>query len=78
MRRYLFVCVRNKCAKCLGPLSNGEFVVNKEMAYCDDCATLLHLGESKESKMFQDFQDPVESPNARDSDFAGVVVDDGT
>lgn len=50
--------VRNKCVKCLSALSTGEFVVNKDMAYCDECAAILHLGESKESRMFRDFQDP--------------------
>jgi len=25
------------------------------MSYCDDCAKILHLGESKESKTLSDF-----------------------
>jgi hypothetical protein len=53
--------VRNRCAKCLGLLEAGEYVVNKDMAYCGDCAALLHLGESKESRMFRDFQDDPEA-----------------
>jgi hypothetical protein len=71
--------VRNNCIKCLGPLTEGEFVVNKEMAYCDDCARLLHLGESKESKMFQGFQDGSESGDAEPahgSDLAGVALEE--
>ncbi len=41
-----------RCAKCLAPMTDPDWVVNKEMAYCSDCAALLHLGESKESRMF--------------------------
>lgn len=44
-----------KCVKCLGPISDDEFVVNKYMAYCGECAKLLHLGESKESRTLSDF-----------------------
>jgi hypothetical protein len=56
-----------KCVKCLGPISDEEFVVNKYMAYCAECAKLLHLGESKESRMLSDFhvtgrQPPEEMP----------------
>jgi hypothetical protein len=43
-----------RCAKCTAPISEPDWVVNKVMAYCADCATLLHLGESKESRMFND------------------------
>jgi hypothetical protein len=43
-----------RCAKCMIPISEPDWVVNKVMAYCADCATLLHLGESKESRMFND------------------------
>jgi hypothetical protein len=55
------------CVKCLGPISDEEFVVNKYMAYCGECAQLLHLGESKESKTLSDFhvvgrQPPAEPP----------------
>ena len=43
------------CVKCLGPISSEDFVVNKYMAYCPDCAHLLHLGESKEGRPLSDF-----------------------
>lgn len=43
-----------RCAKCMSPIPEPDWVVNKVMAYCSDCATLLHLGESKESRMFND------------------------
>jgi hypothetical protein len=43
-----------RCAKCMSPIAEPDWVVNKVMAYCADCATLLHLGESKESRMFND------------------------
>jgi hypothetical protein len=46
-----------RCAKCLAPMSHPDWVVNKDMAYCLDCAHLLHLGESKESRMFSDMKD---------------------
>ena len=45
-----------KCIKCLVEDACAEYVVNKDMAYCRDCAVILHLGESKESRMFKDFQ----------------------
>jgi|GEM_PF-3278639 len=48
-----------RCAKCLTPMSSPDWVVNKDMAYCIECAALLHLGESKESRMFSDMRDPV-------------------
>jgi hypothetical protein len=56
-----------KCVKCLGEISDEEFVVNKYMAYCSECAALLHLGESKESKPLSDFhitgrQPPADMP----------------
>ena len=41
-----------RCAKCSAPMTDPDWVVNKEMAYCSDCASLLHLGESRESRMF--------------------------
>jgi hypothetical protein len=43
-----------RCAKCLMPMPDPDWVVNKVMAYCADCAALLHLGESKESRAFND------------------------
>jgi hypothetical protein len=43
-----------RCAKCMSPIPEPDWVVNKVMAYCSDCAALLHLGESKESRMFND------------------------
>lgn len=43
-----------RCAKCMAPIPEPDWVVNKVMAYCSDCAALLHLGESKESRMFND------------------------
>jgi hypothetical protein len=46
-----------RCAKCLAPMSHPDWVVNKDMAYCAECAALLHLGESKESRMFNDMKD---------------------
>lgn len=42
------------------------------MSYCDDCASLLHLGESKESKMFRGFQDNPEGEAPPGPDFTGV------
>jgi hypothetical protein len=78
-REIWFLGVRNNCIKCLGTLTEGEFVVNKEMAYCDDCARLLHLGESKESKMFQGFQDSADAGEAGPShgpDLAGVTMEE--
>jgi hypothetical protein len=48
-----------RCAKCLMPMSDPDWIVNKDMAYCMDCANLLHLGESKESRMFSDMHDPL-------------------
>lgn len=70
--------MRNNCIKCLGPLTAGEFVVNKDMAYCDDCAHLLHLGESKESRMFQGFQEGAETgdgENPQGHGLAGVAME---
>jgi hypothetical protein len=81
-----FEDVRNNCIKCLSRLSESEFVVNKDMAYCDDCAKLLHLGESKESKQFQGFQDASESegppdpeahPDPELAEVAEVAVEEG-
>lgn len=51
----------HRCAKCLEPMPAPEFVVNKNMAYCEECSKLLHLGESKESRQFSDLHD-VEVP----------------
>ena len=59
-----------------GSLERGEYVVNKDMAYCMDCATLLHLGESKESRMFSDFQDSPEVEGAPAPDYTGVAVEE--
>ncbi|MDB5106253.1 MAG: hypothetical protein JWP91_3942 [Fibrobacteres bacterium] len=53
-----------RCAKCLAPMPNPDWVVNKDMAYCADCASLLHLGESKESRMFNDMKDKSAVPGA--------------
>lgn len=64
-----FQGVRNRCVKCLGPLSEDEFVVNKDMAYCGECTLLLHLGESKESRMFKDLQG-IEGEAPHDADLA--------
>lgn len=47
------------------------------MSYCDDCAALLHLGESKESKMFRDFQDaPGEAGAPLGPGFAEVPLEE--
>jgi hypothetical protein len=46
-----------RCAKCLTVMAAPDWVVNKEMAYCAECAALLHLGESKESRMFSDMRE---------------------
>lgn len=73
-----FQGVCNNCIKCLGPLSGGEYVVNKDMAYCIECAALLHLGESKESRMFRDFQDGSEVEAPTSADFAEVAVEEGS
>ncbi len=68
--------VYNNCIKCLVRLNGGEYVVNKDMAYCMDCATLLHLGESKESRMFRDFQDSSEMGAPQGPDYSGVPVEE--
>lgn len=66
-------------------------MVNKDMAYCDECAAILHLGESRESRMFRDFQDqdgatpdavkPVSEADDAEAppapDYAGVALEDG-
>jgi hypothetical protein len=53
-------------------------VVNKDMAYCGDCSSLLHLGESKESRLFRDFQDDPEAAAAPPAaDLAVAVLEDG-
>lgn len=71
-----FERVYNNCIKCLARLDGGEYAVNKDMAYCPECAALLHLGESKESRMFRDFQDnpEIEAPQA--PDYSGVPVEE--
>ncbi len=50
---------QHRCAKCLEPMPAPDYVVNKSMAYCEDCSRILHLGESKESRMFSDLHDIV-------------------
>lgn len=73
-----FESVRNRCIKCLGPLSAGEYVVNKDMAYCEECAALLHLGESKESRMFRDFQEEPEAALTHVAgDLSGMSLEEG-
>lgn len=64
-----------RCVKCLSPMSDPEWIVNKDMVYCRECAALLHLGESKESRMFNEMADapgtvrgPVPMPVPRDLD----------
>lgn len=66
-------------------------MVNKDMAYCDECAAILHLGESRESRMFRNFHDQdganpdaVAAVSGADSaeapsepDYAGVALEDG-
>ena len=47
-------------------------MVNKDMAYCADCAVLLHLGESKESRLFKDFQG-IEGEAPREDEAAPVA-----
>lgn len=71
-----FKGVRNKCVKCLGPLAGDEFVVNKDMAYCPDCSALLHLGESKESRMFKDFQDGPEAEGGNAVQPAAIALEE--
>lgn len=56
------VAFRRICIKCQLQEASPEFVISKDMAYCCDCAKLLRLGESKESKMFKDLQDGVPDP----------------
>lgn len=73
-----FQRVYNNCIKCLARLNGGEYAVNKDMAYCMDCATLLHLGESKESRMFRDFQDNAEAEGQPGPDYTGVPVEEGS
>lgn len=39
-----------RCTKCgINPASE-KFMVERDLAYCEDCAELLHLGTSKEAK----------------------------
>jgi hypothetical protein len=69
-----------RCAKCLAAMPNPDWIVNKDMAYCSDCAALLHLGESKESRMFNDMQekepgrptDGIPLPVPEDLDLEGI------
>lgn len=46
------------------------------MAYCPDCSTLLHLGESKESRLFKDFQDGPEAEGGHAAQPAVVALDE--
>lgn len=56
-----------RCAKCLAPMTDPDWIVNKDMAYCIDCAALLHLGESKESRLFSDMHESRPGGLAEDS-----------
>jgi hypothetical protein len=47
-------------------------VVNRDMAYCGECAVLLHLGESKESRMFKDLQG-IEGEPPREAELAPIA-----
>ena len=44
-----------KCIKCQVEEACPDWVINKNMAYCEECAGILHLGESKESQQFKAF-----------------------
>jgi hypothetical protein len=69
-----------RCVKCLTAIPVPDWIVNKDMAYCAECAALLHLGESKESRMFNDMHeraagispDAVPSPVPEDIDMDGI------
>ena len=50
-----------------------EFVVNKDMAYCGACAVLLHLGESKESRLFNKDLQGLEGEAPPASDLAPIA-----
>ena len=39
-----------KCTKCGIADAIEEFTIDKELAYCGECAELLHLGETKEAR----------------------------
>ncbi|MFC1585515.1 hypothetical protein ACFL5V_08225, partial [Fibrobacterota bacterium] len=39
-----------KCTKCGINDAIEEFTIDKELAYCADCAELLHLGHTKEAR----------------------------
>ncbi|HKP98328.1 MAG TPA: hypothetical protein VJ385_21540 [Fibrobacteria bacterium] len=73
-----------RCVKCLAAMPNPDWIVNKDMAYCNECAALLHLGESKESRIFNDMQDkvsdqspdPVPMPVPEDLDIEGLGTTD--
>ncbi len=73
-----------RCVKCLTAMSSPDWIVNKDMAYCNECAALLHLGESKESRMFNDMQEkptgqnpePIPMPVAEDLDIEGLGLAD--
>jgi hypothetical protein len=66
--------VSKRCVKCLTPMHDPDWVVNKDMAYCSDCANLLHLGESKESRLFNDV--PGQQPGALPPDAIPVPIPD--
>jgi hypothetical protein len=38
------------CTKCGINVVSDRFTIDKELGYCDDCAEILHLGETKEAR----------------------------
>jgi hypothetical protein len=38
------------CTKCGINQVSERFTIDKELGYCDDCAEILHLGETKEAR----------------------------
>jgi hypothetical protein len=38
------------CTKCGINEVSDRFTIDKELGYCDDCAEILHLGETKEAR----------------------------
>lgn len=38
------------CIRCNRNLVSPEFWVDKHLGYCEDCAAMLHLGQSKEAR----------------------------
>jgi len=65
------------CTKCGINQVSERFTIDKELGYCDDCAEILHLGETKEARKI-DFHpslmkkdgEPAAGPEAEEEDEA--------